>query len=276
VRSCKASRTTYFVCTVLALSFVSPNSANAEEDKYSAEALKLPDQAYVSGWFIEPGPLTLPTEPLKGGETILKTVLFPYKSYAIDNKFEIDGAKDQLEVGTELIGFIAHRPTACTEKAVSRTAGQALLLRGGTRHLCLIDSDSDGKFDKKFFVDNGGSLFAHQALVPNDVIAIEPIAYHETDRKSSSVSGYLHLFYYSHHSLVKEFSIGFSFLRNDGSDPMTNGVTAYSFKDKEIPLSTKIFGGSYRVEQMIKGRILLRSEEPQSLTPIYLGTQCCR
>jgi hypothetical protein len=57
---------------------------------------------------------------------------------------------------------------------------------------------------------------------------------------------------------------------------MTNGVTAYSFKDKEIPLSTKIFGGSYRVEQMIKGRILLRSEEPQSLTPIYLGTQCCR
>jgi hypothetical protein len=254
---------------------VSPNVANAAEDKFSATALKLPDQAYVSGWFIEPGVITVPTEPLRGGESILKTAFFPYKTYALEADHVFKEPGDRVTSGTELIGYIAHYPTACTAKAVSRTAGQALLLRGGTRHLCLVDSNNDGAFDKRFFVDSKFSLLAHQALIPKDAEVITPVRYHETDRLKSPVTGYFSLFYYAHHSLVKEFSIGFAFVRGGESTSGADGVTAYSFKDKEIPVATKFFGGAYRIEKMEKGRITVRSEGPQSLTPIYLGTKCC-
>jgi hypothetical protein len=263
-----------FFFTVLT-AFTLPAAAHATDDKFSAAALKLHDQAYVSGWFIYPGQIVVPTEPLKGGETILKTAFFPYKTYALDADHVFKEPDDRVTSGTELIGYIAHHPTACTPKAVSRTAAQALLLRGGTRHLCLVDSNSDGLFDQRFFIDSKFSLLAHQALIPKDAAAINPVRYHETDRLKSPVTGYFSLFYYAHHSWVKEFSIGFAFIRGGESTSGADGITAYSFKDKEIPVATKFFGGAYRIEKMEKGRITVRSEGPQSLTPIYLGTKCC-
>jgi hypothetical protein len=252
-----------------------PGAAEAEDDKFSAAALKLPADVFISGWFIEPGPKVLPTEPLKGGQSIIETPFFPYKTYAIDAEINFDGMKSPLAVSTEMIGFIAHQPIACTEKAVSRSAGQALLLKGGTRHLCLIDTDKDGAFDRRFYVDNGSSLWTYQSLIPKDTITIEPVKYHETDRKTSSVARVLSLFYYSHHSWIKEFSIGFSFYKEGENTGSANGVTAFSFKDKDIPMTTNLFGGNYRIEKMEKGRILVQLEGEQLLTPIHLGSVCC-
>lgn len=268
-------RSNWLALIVLFSVSAAAQTAPLTEDKFSAASLKLADQAYVSGWFIDPGPVALSSQPYKGGQNILKTPFFPYKSYALDAELIFGGPTDRLASGTKLVGFIAHHPTACTPKAVSRTASQALLLRRGTNRLCLNDSDNDGAFDRKFFVDNAGTMVAHQALVPKDAVAIPPVKYHETDRVKSPVSGSFSLFYYSHHSLVKEFSIGFGYVRDDGSNPNTGGITAYSFKDKDVPLSVKLFGGAYRIEKMEKGRITVLSEGTQPLTPIYLGTNCC-
>jgi hypothetical protein len=261
---------------MLGMTLSAPVSAQVVEDKFSAQSLGLKPDSYIAGWFIHPGEIITPAEPLKSLQVFLKTRLFPYKSYALDGEAPIVSSKNLLPVGTELVGFISHRPLGCTLDPVGKSAGQAILLKKGTKRSCYYDSDGDGAFDKSFIIDSKNYSFFHEeGWVPRESINIKPVAFHETDRTKSSVGRNLFLFYNTHHSWAKEFSIGYHLQKEDEFIQPADGIFGYDFKDKEIPLSVKLYGGSYRIEEMVEGRIRIRSEGPQGLTPIYLGYRCC-
>lgn len=260
---------------VLGMTLSAPVSAQVVEDKFSAQSLGLKPGSYIAGWFIQPGEIKTPTEPLKPMQVFLKTRFFPYKSYALDGEAPIVSSENQLPAGTQLVGFISHRPLGCTLDPVGKSVGQAILLKKGTKRSCYYDSDSDGAFDKSFIIDSKNySFFQEEGWVPKESEDIKPVLFHETDRTRSSVSHNLFLFYYGH-SWVKSFRIGYHFQMDDQFIQPSDGIFGYEFKDKEVPLSVKLYGGSYRIEEMVEGRIRIRSEGPQGLTPIYLGRRCC-
>jgi hypothetical protein len=254
--------------TALLLTVAGPAGAQA----FDESKIKTAPGAYAIAWFIDPGPVTIPDEPLKGMTPFMTTKMFPHKAYVLDAALPLPDGGTPLAPSTQLVGLIADRPLACSNGSVKRSVVQAILLKKGTTRVCVYDENKDGTFDHVFYVT--GEALA-QGMIPNDAVAIAPVSYREIDRKNSTVQQTVFLYYYGTHSLVGEYSIGFRISDDPKFWVPAKEVYLYSFKKKDIPQSISVFGGKYRVEELVDGRLRLKSEGVQGLTPLYLGKNCC-
>jgi hypothetical protein len=224
-------------------------------------------------WYIEPGPVADPPAPLKERDAFFEAKVFPHKMYVAEAALSIVSGKGQIAVGEELVGLAGKLNIGCTKRPSTFSGADALLLKAKTVHICLLDRDSDGRFDTQFAIKSLATIFLRiEGVVPDNATAIAPIPYHSGDPKMMTDLPTFRLFYGAHHSWVKEFSIGFG-VSSPFVSTVGDGYTGYSFKDKEIPLSLELFGGKFRIEEMVKGRIRVKIEQSPKKLALYVGAR---
>ncbi|MES2442734.1 MAG: hypothetical protein V4574_07870 [Pseudomonadota bacterium] len=131
-----------------------------------ALALALPAAAplderdpYVPYWILEPlkdfQPVTV-----KSHEIFARVRMLPATMLVLDEDYFQDSGKLAAPKGTELIELRTRQRVACAVYPPRLTGGASIMAWGTDRHLCFIDENADGRFDRYFYKQtNQGGFF---------------------------------------------------------------------------------------------------------------------
>lgn len=84
------------------------------------------------------------------GEVVAQARMLPASLFVLEQDFLDAGGKVAAAAGTELVGLRSELRVACAIFPPKLSGGAALMAMGADRHLCLIDENGDGAFDRYF------------------------------------------------------------------------------------------------------------------------------
>jgi hypothetical protein len=231
---------------------------------------------YTSVWQIDPGSLTDPAEPLKNGQLIFKTAVIPSRSYILQGNVSAANGQIMLPKGTALMGLEGTRSFGCSLEAVKGTALTQLTLKKARVHLCLVDMDSDQKFDHGFFVSSIAKYFLRQeGLVPQNAESITPVSFMPQDPKLLPTTMQLYVFFDKNAGRFGSFNIastvGPMWQDNGGWANVNEGYHYAPFKREDFPTKTTVYGAELALDEVIDGRLKIRILKSPQKGTIMVG-----
>lgn len=228
--------------------------------------------AFYTEWYTKPGPLVDPPGPISAGHPIFNAKLVPGQLFQLGAELALPDIELTLPAQTQLIGMHAPLPIGCTVKRVKK-AGKSNLIVKVNGHICLVDSNRDGKFDGLFAVPTGRSdMLIAEGTLPQEFRSIEPVPYGEIDPDSLTDATYLYLFYSTNHSWVKKFSLGFEIATDSNQKNYRRNIW-YSYKDKELPIRDKLLGVEFTIVTKGKDGLTFHFESTDQKFLAFRGQQ---
>lgn len=99
--------------------------------------------------------------------------MLPAAMFTLSEDVYQDNGRIAAPAGTQLVGLAFVRGGACAIFPPKLSAGAAIMAWGADRHLCFVDTNQDGTFDKYFFRqgDKQGFFNAFQSM-PADLLVL--------------------------------------------------------------------------------------------------------
>lgn len=94
---------------------------------------------------------TIDSKPMAEAGDIAHIRMLPASLLVLDADFYQDNGRIAVPKGTQLIGLRHDSAVACTIFPPRLALGAAIFALGADRHLCLIDDNRDGAFDRYYF-----------------------------------------------------------------------------------------------------------------------------
>jgi hypothetical protein len=94
---------------------------------------------------------TIDSKPMAEAGDIAHIRMLPASLLVLDADFYQDNGRIAVPKGTQLIGLRHDSAVACTIFPPKLALGAAIFALGADRHLCLIDDNRDGTFDRYYF-----------------------------------------------------------------------------------------------------------------------------
>jgi hypothetical protein len=82
---------------------------------------------------------------------VARTRMLPATMYVLDEDYLQDNGRVAAPAGTQLVLLKADGRVACPIYPPKLSTGASIFALGADRHLCLLDDDADGRFDRYFY-----------------------------------------------------------------------------------------------------------------------------
>lgn len=206
------------------------------------------DRAMSTAWFIQPTPVPEGERDLAGGEFVLKQRLLPMGLAELSAPLSL--GKESLPVGSQLIEVKTDGARIYCQPRIAR---QKLL---GHAQLCLVDGDSDGRFDGQFrTTSQTKGLLTIGGNRPKSPKAITPVAYAQVDPATLRDEYFVAI---ERRNFFNIYSLE-SFMIAFGRDGELERITApVNFKSAEMPKDVEILGARFTALSEAAGKMKVR------------------
>lgn len=206
------------------------------------------DRTMSSVWLIQPTPAPEGERDLAGGEFVLKQRLLPTGLAELPASLSL--GKETLPAGSQLIEVTTDGARVYCQP---RIAKKKLL---GHAQLCLVDSDSDGRFDGQFHTTSETKgLLTIGGNRPKSPKAIAPTAYAQVDPATMRDEYFVAI---ERRNFFNIYSLE-SFMIAFGRDGELDRITApVNFKSTDMPKDVEILGARFTALSEVAGKMKIR------------------
>ena len=212
-------------------------------------------------WIVMPA-----TEPagrevsVKSGELIMKQRLIPAGLAKLTGSAVDPEGKFELTSGAELFRVQSGVPVYCIAGKRAPGGVAKWLVGGGSSQLCLVDADSDGRFEGEFTTASAvGGLPTIAGKRPKEADPlVAPVAYERADPSTMTTQYWVGIEYQGKPLLYNRRNFAVSF----GTDKSDSSLTDWVYTGAEMPASQTLLGATWTVLALEEDRLKVRIDQP--------------
>lgn len=206
------------------------------------------DRSMQTLWFIQEAPAPADERDLAGGDFVLKQRVLP--SGLAELSIAATIGKVTLAAGTQLVEVKTQGARVYCEAGIAK---QKLL---GHAQLCLVDGDSDGRFDGQFrTTSQTKGLLTIGGNRPKNPKSVPPIAYAQVDPATMRERFFVGIERRNFFNIYSLESFMIAFGREGELDRITAPV---NFKSTEMPKEVEILGARFTALSEANGKMRVR------------------
>ena len=231
----------------------------------SAGSAQSPDRRMTTIWTIEPADSPRPSVEAAAGDILWKQRLLPTGLVRLSAPYQDAGGKRSFGAGTQLFEVKSDVPVYCVAGMRDPKGFEKWLKSGSTTQFCLVDLDSDLRFDGYFEpISMVPGLPTIAGKRPKNPKPMSPVSYELIDPSSMEKPFWVGIQYQGKPLLYDRRNFAISF----GSDTGKGSLTSWVYTSgSDYPLSQELLGARFTVLGMSGDKLQVRIDEPIPAQP---------
>ena len=211
-------------------------------------------------WMVQPSETQPDTVEAGSTDFIMKQRLLPTGLVRLTGTFQDAKGKRSFGTGTQLFEVKSDVPIYCVAGMREPKGFEKWMVGGATSQFCLVDMDSDQRFDGYFEpVSMVPGLPTIAGKRPKKPKPMAPVAYEIADPSTLEKPFWIGIQYQGKPLLYDRRNFGVSF----GSDTSKGALTSWVYTSgSNYPLSQNLLGASFTVLGETDGRLRVRIDQP--------------
>jgi hypothetical protein len=224
-----------------------------------------PSREMTTVWMVQPAEPTAGELEVKARDLILKQKLLPSGLAQLTDSFQDAGGKRSLGSGTQLFEVKSDVPIYCVAGLREPGGFEKFMTGGASRQFCLIDMDSDRRFDAYF---ETGSMVPGLPTIagkrPKKPKAMSPVGYEVVEPSTIEKSFWIGIEYQGKPLIYDRRNFAISFGSESGKGSMTDWVYT---SGSAYPLTKQLLGASFTVLGVNGDKLKVRIDQPMPPQP---------